>query len=593
MKINGHDLYYSIINGSQKVLRLKEHLNRINVFPVPDGDTGSNLTHTMNAIINKSEHYESVEKTLHTISRSALEGARGNSGVIMAEYIGGLYRDAVNSTTLSEEEFVHLFSAAYKSAFKAVSKPVDGTILTVMHDFSISLHHNLNQYHDLIVALSKAHQKAQSSLQSTQYRMKILRDAGVVDSGANGFVAFIEGITEFFKNGRRVFEVKKVTAPFIDNEHINTLSENPLKQRYCYEILFETRRTFDRSILEAFGESIIVAGRDDLVKVHIHTNEPHELVQEIGKYGIVLEQKLDDMDIQQSALFNRKSNIAIITDSIADLPKSYIEDHNIFILPMNILIDNIEYLDRMTLTTQQFFTMTDETSHFPRSAMPKIPDIQRILSFASDHYDEIIILSVSSGLSGTHNLINRILKENQYFGKDIRLIDTRLNSGAQGLIVQKAVALAEDKHTLDFIEHTIHQAIKTAMIFVSVTDFTYMIRGGRVSPFKGKLAKFLNLKPIVSLDSDGNGIAFAKAFSQTQNMNKMIKIVKKIQTHSLIDSYCIVHGSNYTLARKYQQIFHDIIGFEASFIEEVSPVVAISSGRGAIAIALTTKERFK
>ncbi len=295
--------------------------------------------------------------------------------------------------------------------------------------------------------------------------------------------------------------------------------------------------------------------------------------------------------LQQNAIFHRKSNIAIITDSIADLPASYIEAHNIFILPMNILIDNIEYLDRMTLTTEQFFTLTDQSEKFPRSSMPKIPDIQRILSFVSEHYDRILVLSVSSGLSGSYHLINRVIKENHGFEKDIRLIDTHLNSGAQGLIVQKAVDLIEQNHTLDFVESTIQKAISNTLIFVSVTDFTYMVRGGRVSPFKGKLANLLNLKPIVSLDSDGNGIAFAKAFSQKQNLKKMIQIVKHIQERHLIDSYCIVHGSNKTLAKKYQQIFRDLIGCEANFIEEISPVVAISSGKGAIAIALITKER--
>lgn len=588
--INGHDLYYSIIRGSEKVINLKDHLNRINVFPVPDGDTGSNLTHTMNAIINRSEKHESVEKTLHTISRSAIEGARGNSGVIMAEYLGGLYRQARNFKTLTEREFAHLFSAAYQSALKAVSKPVDGSILSVMNDYSVSLHQQLDQQKDLLTALELAYQKAVLSLKGTQHKMKVLRDAGVVDSGANGFVAFIEGITEFFRNGREAFAVRKILVPTLDDQHVNPLVDVNLEYRYCYEILLEIRRPFERQWLETFGGSLIVAGNGELVKIHIHTDRPHDLVHQLGHHGIVLEQKLDDMVIQQGALLHRRSEIAIITDSIADLPRAYIDRHNVFVIPMNILIDNIEYLDRQTLTTEQFYEMADQTPHFPRSAMPKILDIRRVLDFVTRHYDQVVVLSVSSKLSGTHHLVNKVLKENPPAGADVRLIDTRLNSAAQGLLVQKAVNLAESGVTLDELQSVVESTASRTKIYVSVNDFSYMVRGGRVSPLKGRLAKVLNLKPIISLDETGAGIAFASAFSRRQNLSKITRIVKKALADGGIESYGIVHGLNPELADRYRRLFTDLIGQPPAFVEEISPVVGISAGPGAVAIAFVAKE---
>ena len=591
MTITGSDMYFSIIKGSLKVIRIKNHLNKINVFPVPDGDTGSNLSYTMNTIINQSENHFSVDKTMQTISRSAIEGARGNSGVIMAEYIGGLYQSSKNFVTLTEKEYAQLFKNAYQRAVKAVSKPADGSILTVMNDFSESFLKNLEKNKDFISSLESAYQCSQVSLSETQYKMKVLKDAGVVDSGANGFVAFIEGIYEFFKNGRKSFAFDKKSIPIVDHHHVNPLIGVKLDYRYCFELLFETESDFDSAELDQFGNSVIIAGIESLKKIHIHTNEPHEVVEWISQKGLILEQKIDDMVVQQNALIHKKSDIAIITDSIADLPKSFIDEHNIFVLPMNILIDNIEYIDRLTLTTNQFFTMTDQSDYFPRSSMPRIKYLERVFGFISENYKKAIILTVASSLSGTHHLINKMLKENQNYNIDFRLIDTKRNSGAQGLIVKKAIELVETESSIDEIENKIKSALLNSHIFVSVNDFTYMVRGGRVSPLKGKLAKVLNLKPIITLDDEGRGASFANAFSRKQNLKKMIAIVKKTLKNEVIESYCIVHGDNEALAIKYESIFTKIIGKKPEYIEEISPIVGIIAGRGAVALSYLTKEK--
>ncbi|MBN2260556.1 MAG: DegV family EDD domain-containing protein [Clostridiales bacterium] len=590
MTINGNDLYFSIITGSQKVISIKKNLNDINVFPVPDGDTGTNLSYTMSSIINKSVNHFSVEETLQSISKSAIEGARGNSGVIMAEYLNGLYLHSRNFITLTEKEFFLLFSHAYKAALNAVEKPVDGSILTVMKDFSDCLLHNINHERHFIQSFDKAYHQALKSLKETQEKMKVLKDAGVVDSGAKGFVSFIEGIYEYFKNGKKYFEVSTKIIPSIDDHHTNNYVESTIEYRYCFELLFEPAINFDKTQLNKFGDSIIVAGNDSLTKVHIHTNNAKEVVSFIASHGLILEQKIDDMIIQQNAILRDKNEIAIVTDSIADLPKSFVDEHNIFVIPLNLTIDNIEFIDRLTIDTKRFFELADLSETFPRSSMPKIKDLERLFTFISQNYKKTIILTVSSQLSGTYNLVNKVLKENQNFGMEAHLIDTKLNSGAQGLLVMKAAKLINAESPLDEILSEIIETIDNTRIYVSVNDFSYMVRGGRVSPLKGKMAKILNLKPIVSLDSKGKGKAFANAFSQKQNFKKMQSIIKSdLQTHT-IESYCIVHGNNEIDAIKYKDAFTSIIKKEPEYIEEISSIVGISTGKGAVSISYIMKE---
>jgi len=591
LKINGNDLYYSIIKGSQKVIGIKNHLNKINVFPVPDGDTGTNLSYTMNKVISQAKRHESAEETLKSISQSAIEGARGNSGVIMAQYLSGFYKQSRNLVSLTEQEFAHLFKSAYEAAIQAVNKPVEGSILTVMRDFSDSLSQSIEGKNDLTTALEKAHRRAKISLAETQYKMKVLKEAGVVDSGAGGFVAFVEGIYEFFKEGRKAFAIQHKTIPTLKDHHEKILARMTLTYRYCFELLIELKEPLPREELEVFGDSIVVAGNDNLMKIHIHTNVPQDVVAWVGEKGFILEQKIDDMIQQQKTLIDRPHPIAVITDSIGDLPGDFIDKHNIFVIPLNLTIDNIEYLDRVTITPDRFFDLADASQAFPRSAMPKIRDLERLFEFVSDHFDEALIITVSANISGTYNLIHKVLLEHENYGMQVALVDSKRNSGAQGLLVAGAIDKLRENPSLEALKEAVEAMIPRSRIYVSVDDFTYMVRGGRVSPLKGKLAKSLNLKPIITLDEEGKGKAFASAFSRKQNFKKIQNIIKKdLKDHDIV-AYNVVHSKNPELARSYEKVFTRMIGRPPLYVEEISPIVGISSGKGAVAISYILKDR--
>jgi len=281
--------------------------------------------------------------------------------------------------------------------------------------------------------------------------------------------------------------------------------------------------------------------------------------------------------------------IALVTDSIADIPKKLLDKYNIHILPISIFFENNEFLDKITITPKIFHEMVEKTTNFPTSSQPSVKTVEGLLQYLCSYYDSVIALMVSGRISGTINSVFQAARNLQKNGYTINVIDSKLNSAAQGLLVQKTAELIDTGLGHDAIVEKIQDLIPKVKIMVSVANFKYMVQSGRVSPFKGSLAKILNLKPIISLDKEGNGIAFAKAFSRKANFNKILNIIRENNQKNPITRYCIVHSQEPKLAEQYKKSLLTILKKEPEYIEEVSSVVAMASGKGAVAVAFMSE----
>lgn len=297
------------------------------------------------------------------------------------------------------------------------------------------------------------------------------------------------------------------------------------------------------------------------------------------------------MRLQQEVMYNKKHNTAILTDSIADLPAEYRDQHQIHLLPLNILVDGTNYLDKLTLDNKNFFNIIDDAEEYPTSAQPSVQKIEDKFNYLAEHYDSIIAITVSSKMSGTYNNLKKAA-ENILAEKDqlkIEVIDSKTNSGAEGLFVMEAAEQLEADKGFEETVSYLKSIRENLYIYVSVSDFKYMVRGGRVSPIKGKLAGFLNLKPIISIDRKGNGIAFATAFTKKGNYKKIKSILKDHQQQKGIKRFAIVHGDDLKRAERYKDSFSELLNIEPDFLESISPIVAMNAGRGTTAVALIEK----
>ncbi len=586
--INGEHIYFAFLAGTKEVTKSREFLNRINVFPVFDSDTGNNLAHTFNYMVDSVKPNKLLGDTLSSLADASLSGARGNSGIIMAQFVNGLAREIGEVKQLSTREFAQKISQAVPYAYEAVSRPVEGTVLTVMREWAEALKKAGEETEDIFKMFLSSLGDARQALQETPNKLKVLKDALVVDAGAQGFVFFLEGIARLVETGNIKELARQKGGEVVIEESLDEV-RGEINFRYCSEALLKGNKLDHaelRNNLEPFGDSLIIAGTEEKVKIHLHTNKPDEFFFYLMRYGKILQQKVDDMQRQYQVVHERKNDIALVTDSIADLPLEMIDKYQIHLVPINLEIEGSTFLDKISIKPDQIYSILDTVAEYPTSSQPPLKTVEKLLSFLCEHYKSVIMISVSKELSGTWNVFSQAAKAFQEKGKNISVINSRLNSGAQGLLVQKAAMLIEEGMEHGEIVKKLEERIPDTRIFVSVATFKYMVRGGRLSPMKGLLGKVLNLKPIVSLDEEGRGISFAKAFTRRSNTKKIRSIVKEIQENNPVESYCIVHAGAKEKALSYKDIFTRVLGKEPEYIAEISPIVALSAGIGAVAISL-------
>ncbi|MHA6260752.1 DAK2 domain-containing protein [Sporosarcina sp. CAU 1771] len=590
--IDSQLIYHAFLSGASAVIKERNELNKINVFPVPDGDTGTNLAFTMNAIIEEAQVFESTKQTLESIADAALTGARGNSGIIFAQFINGFYLGLEDKNDISISSFSNSAKEAVDYARNSITNPVEGTMITVMKDWSDSLDALKDITEDFTEILTKSLHVALTSVKSTPEKLKVLRDFSVVDAGAKGFFYFLEGFANFIKSGKvDIYQYN------LDSVSIN-LAENHLHEdvdltyRFCTEALIkgENLNLDDIKLaLSDLGNSLVVAGNKNKVRIHMHTNLPAEMIQRLKLFGQVLQQKADDMVRQYEAGYKRKHKIALVTDSIADLPKEMLDYHQIHMLPLNLLVDDSVYLDKVTIRPSYLYELMDDSTTYPSSSQPTLKAAENFLNGIASNYDSVIVVTVSSKMSGTFNTLNQAASNLSEKGHQISVIDSKLNSGAQGLVVLKAAEEIEAGKHFEEVIQVVEDTIENTTIYVSIDTLKYMVRSGRLKKVQGTAAKLLNLKPVVSIDKEGEGIIIGKVFSKKANMKKILNLVRQQLESKEITSYAIVHADAQEKALDFEKIFTNLIGSKPAYTTDISSIVAMNAGIGCIAISFTTK----
>jgi hypothetical protein len=583
-------LYYKIfIAGANKILENQELLNRINVFPVPDADTGTNLASTVRYIIDQAQPHESFQQTSSAIATAALTGARGNSGIIFAQFLYGLSLEAEDQDQISIENFARILKNSVKYVYEAIAEPVEGTMLTVIREWADFIYRHKNTIDDFINLFIKAYETAIHSLAETTNKLQALKIANVVDAGAKGFVLFLEGVIEGFRKRSAGNEIV-VNSTQIDKQAIHSLHEGDFKYRYCCESLIKATQ-LDRNAIKAsiksMGDSLVVAGSETMARVHIHTDKPHVLFDKLREHGVTSFQKVDDMFKQNEVASQRKYKIALVTDSTCDLPVDIMEKYQIHMVPLNLHFGESQYLDKVTLKPDQFFDRIDREKDFPTTSQPAVVHFQNLYSLLSSHYDSIIAVHISEKFSGTLQnsrlAAEKIKKET---GKEISILDSRNVSGSLGLLTLKVARAIEKGKSHSEIVEEFDRWRENTRIYVSVKNLKYMVRGGRVSSSRGFLAKMLNVKPIVSVDTEGNSTLFDKAFSQTGNMKKVLKHILKFLEDKKNPDYIILHAEGWDMAELYKKEMTKITGREPLAMMNISTAVGVSAGKGTAAVAL-------
>ncbi len=591
--INGFQLYHSLLSGYESLLGEKRRLNDINVFPVADGDTGSNMVATVRSTLQVPRVFRSLSKTLSSLADRSLSSARGNSGIIIAQFINGIAAHCPDKPVVSAEEFGAALSKAALDTGKAMEDPREGTLLTVLHVWTEELRRLSSRGGAMREHFIESLDAARVALRETTNQLEALKKAGVVDAGASGLVAFLEGIARMLVTGKVSWERSSFATETADSaEYAHDLPESSeeIEYRYCTEaLLLHEGTTPDgfadvlRRELRPIGDSLIISTGRDKTKIHVHTNEPARLFFRLKDHGRIIEQKVDDMVRQYRAVHAPVARIAVVTDSIADIPSALIDRYQIHVIPLKILWGNDEYLDRLTIDADTFYPYLDSRKDYPGSSIPDPVRVEQVFSWLAAHYQSVIAIPVGKALSGTWQVMRRCADSLSAGGYRISVVDSRLNSAAQGLVVLSAAEDAANGLSHDEILARTEDRIKDARILVSVATFKYMVRGGRISALKGAIAALTHLKPIITLDGTGKGVAYGASFTQAASLRKILSEARRRAPG--ISRYAVVHAASPERAADFAREAAHAIGRECDYIMEISPIVGIHAGVGAVALA--------
>ncbi len=587
--IDGKFLYYAFIAGGNQILKNQVEINRINIFPVNDKDTGTNLASTVRSVIDNIKPHKSYKTTVSNIADAALIGARGNSGVIFAQFLHGLNRETLNKPIITLTEFAESVKKSIPYIYEAIANPIEGTMLTVIKEWSDFLNSKKDAIHDFADVIIDSLAVLEKSLAETNTKLKALSKTDFVDAGAKGFVLFIEGIIGFIKN-RNIRNLVVDSSQNISLVHSNEITEEEITFRFCTEAIIKNVSQ-SKSELQKFlsqnGDSVVIAGSESICRIHVHTNKPAELFHQLKEIGTITFQKVDDMLRQQEAVSKRKWNIALVTDSTCDLSQELIDFYQINVVPLNLNFGDSHYLDKVTIQPNQFYELLDTEPEFPKTSQINEQTFTNLYSHLASHYDAIIAVHLTSQFSGTYsNSVkagNRISKE---FNKPVYVIDSKNLSGALGLLVLKTAQNIEAGEPVQSIVETLKKDILQSKIFVSVRDLQTMIRGGRVSKPKGMIASALGLNPVISMDENGKSLLFGKTFSQQASLRKIFKHIDKLSRGKTLWNYIILHANNSDGAQMVEDQMQQITGIKPVSVVNISPVIGMHAGNGALAISL-------
>jgi DegV family protein with EDD domain len=590
-ELDGKTLYYSFLAGAQKIFENQVLINKINVFPVADADTGTNLASTMRSIVESPIPTSDLRVTAAALADAALTGARGNSGIIFAQFIYGFSTEIQKHETVSVETFAEILRKAVNYAYEAIANPVEGTMITVIREWAEFIYLLKDSIQDFIELLAKAYQKALESLQATTGTLAVLAKSNVVDAGAKGFVVFLQGMVEFVKAGElRKLLSGRETVVIADSE---VVSHDVITFRYCTEamLLLDEKKKVDlqqiRKSIAHMGDSMVVAGSAKKMRVHIHSDHPAKVMKVLSKYGNISFQKVDDMVMQQEITSNAKFPVAIVTDSTCDLPQELIEKYQIHVVPLSVHFGETYFLDRLTIQPAQFYSMIDKSSVYPSTAQPAYKDFFNRYSYLASHYESIIGIHISAGLSGTWSNSSKASHAvAEHSGKRINVLNSKRLSSGLGLLVYRAVKELENGASHDYVVCNMEKWSQNTKMLVSAKTIKYMVKSGRVSHTKGLIGSLLNLKPVVTVNNEGKTEAFGKPFTEKGSMELIINKIKSMAAEKKIWGYSISHARNLSVANWYADQMREISGLDPVFINDASPVLGVNVGPGVVALSV-------
>ena len=589
--IRGPALRRALIAGARRVIARRELLNRINVFPVPDGDTGSNLAFTLGGVLAGALSRRTLDagELLRRVGEDAVDGARGNSGAILAQFLTGVAEAAGPTRTLDAPAFARAVRAGARSARQALSEPREGTILSVITAFADAL--DAHGGDSVGAWFGRALEHSRRALADTPNQLPVLARAGVVDAGAQGFVDLLEGIHDFIDSGAIAAAGLAVDddgrADLEAAQAHGEAGEADPAHRWCSECLL-VGDGLDRAALRAaVGElgstCVVIAGSHARLRLHAHVADPAALFALVARFGRVEGTKADDM-LAQARTAAGAAGVAVITDSAADLPAEAMQRLNIHMVPARVNFGDQDYLDKVGLSTAEFYRKLRTELVLPRTSQPPPGDFRRQFEFLLSHHRSLVYVGLSRTISGTlqsaETAAQRGHPDRTY------VFDTGNASGGEGLLAMRAGELAAAGADAATILAELARLKPLTQTWAIARDIRHAVRGGRIPAWARPVVEWLGLTPVAKMRPDGTlgmaGGLFGKRDAPERFAAYIARRVDAMQPLRLIVGHCDAPADGETLLSELRRR----LTVREGWLVETGSAVGAHAGPGALVVSL-------
>jgi hypothetical protein len=593
-------LRHALIAGARRVIARRDALNKINVFPVPDGDTGNNLALTLGTVLNGALQRRAggVGRLLRRVGDQAIDGARGNSGAILAQFFSGL-ADAVGSRgSLDRRGLAEAARAASRSARSAMAEPKEGTMISVIHAFAEALANAperqggdgaRDEDRALRPWFEAALAQARIALQRTPDQLPVLRKAGVVDAGGQGFVDLLEGIADFL--ARRSGAAAAADADIdirAQHEALHAeLADVDPAHRWCTECLLVgdglDRPGMQAALADLGADCVVVAGSAHRVKVHAHVARPAAMFEALARFGRVDSTKADDM-LAQARTASAPGGCVVVTDSSADLPDGLADALNLHVIPLRVNFGEHDYLDRVGISPSEFYARLRHEHLLPRTSQPPVGDFRRQFEFLLSHHADVVYVGLSRAVSGTLQAAEAAAQRGD--PSRTHVFDTANAAGGQALLaIAAAEKAASGANAAEVLAHVAVLKPRT-ITFALARDIRHAVRGGRVPRWAGWIASVLRATPIAKVVPEGRLKPCAALFGDARAPERFAAYVAKqapVNTRwRLIVGHCDAADDGAALLASLKARLE----VREGWLVEVGPAVGAHAGPGALVACL-------
>ena len=561
----------------------------LNVFPVPDGDTGTNFSLTLRAVADACRALgdESLSVTARTMARGAVLGARGNSGMMLAHFLMGFSEGLEGLDTATAPAIAHALSRGAETLYASLDEPKEGTILTVAREAAAAAERAAHDSPDIAEFMRRMLREGEIALAHTPELLAVLKEAGVVDAGGKGFMRMIEGVVRYIEGDPILPADTRDAAPYsFPAAEVTVAAERDYQ--FCTEFIVRGEQlpasNEVRTAMHQFGGSVVVAVISDILKVHVHTDTPEAVFTFAGRWGNLTFRKADDMRAQHRALSHlERRPVAVVTDTSADLPDAVLDRHHIALVPLQIVFGDEVHLDRVGMKPEEFYRRLRSARQLPTTSQPTPADFVRVFRSALEEADEVVAVLLGSALSGTFQAAQAAIRAAGL--ERIHLVDSKAASLCLGLLALRGAELAESGWRAADIARELERVRRQSGVYLTVDTYDNLIRSGRVSRGKAWLAGMLDVRPILGLDLDGRIVPVDRVRGREALVSRMLALVEKNLTpRPKVVRFGVAHVEAPDVAERIRTALVAAFAPRDCFVSLATGVLGTHVGQGAWAV---------